>query len=384
MNNLADVLEICLKDIEKGASLDGILSWYPDLEPELRLLLETSLRARAQRKFAVPDDIKRRGRARLLQYAAELRESKAVPRRRMIPVLSRAAVSLALVCILALTSTGFVNASSGALPGERLYPVKRTWEGVRLFFVLNPQEHDLLESRFEQERLNETDELLGKKLAAPITFTGLVTSQVDGHWTISGIPVSISSSTSSSVTGLANGAPVMVIGNTRSDGVVEAQQIQLLQPGGLLPPLEPSEKIESNGNGDQEDINPVSSPVQVTTPVPSASSQLNSSEGLKTYQFSGVVQSIKGNVWVINGQTVYTDKADITGQIKIGTSVKFEGSFDSDGTFVVSTVQEVSSEGSNSHRNDSGGSSSGNSGSGDHEGSGGGDGESGGGEGIDH
>ena len=385
MNDLTDVLENCLQDIERGESLDTILAWYPDLESELRPLLEVSLRARRLRKFAVPDDVKRRGRARLLQLAAEMRESKRVSPRRMIPVYSRAAISLALVGILVLTSTGIVRASSGSLPGEQLYPVKLTWEGVRLFFVQTPQEHDLLESQFEQERLNEIDELLGKKQAAPIIFTGLVTSQIGGKWVVSGIPVSIPASTGFSVAEVSNGAPVTIVGNTRSDGFVEAQQVQLLQPGGLLPPLEPSEHNEQIATGEQEDINSVTTPAPVTTQAPAALGQNNSPQGQKTYQFSGVVQSMKGNVWIINGQSVSTDQADIAGQITVGTSVKFEGSFESDGTFSVTTVQEVSSESSNSRRNDSGGNTSGNSGSGsgDHEqpdggGGGGNDGEDGG------
>lgn len=386
MNDLSDALENCLQDIEEGKNLDTILAWYPELESELRPLLEISLRARSLRKFAVPDDIKHRGRVRLLQYAADMRESKSVTHRRMIPVYSRAAISLALVGILALTSTGIVSASSGALPGEQLYRIKRTWEGVRLLFVFNPQEHDLLESQFEQERLNEIDELLGKKQAAPITFTGLVTSQVGGQWTVSGIPVSITSSMSPSVTAVSNGAPVMIVGNTRSDGVVVAQQIQLLQPGGLLPPLEPSENSEPSGAGEQEGYSPASTRVPVVTQAPSTSGQPNSSQGQKTYQFSGVVQSIKGNVWVINGQSVYTDQADITGHIKVGTSVKFEGSFDTDGMFEVTTVEVVSSESSNSRRNDSSGNTSGNSGSGsgDHEQPGGGEGGGSNGEDSGH
>ncbi len=375
MNELSDALENCLQEIEEGQGMETILARYPDLESKLRPLLEVSVQARSLRKLAVPEDVKRRGRVRLLQQAAEMRESKRVSHTIRTPNFSRAFITLGLVGALVLTSTGFVSASSGALPGDQLYPVKRTWEGVRLFFVFNPQEHDLLESEFDQERLNEIDELIGKKQTAPITFTGLVTRQADGQWLVSGIPVSVASSTSPSFSAISDGAPVTIIGNTRSDGVVEAQQIQLLQPGGPLPPFEPSENNEPINGGEQEDGNAASTPVPVITQAPPVTGSQNST-GQKSYQFSGVVQSMKGNVWVINGQSVYTDQAEITGVIKVGFVVKFDGNFDSDGKFVVTTVEDISGGNSNSHRNNSGGNSSGSSGSGsgDHEQPGGGEG----------
>ncbi len=375
MNELSDALQNCLQGIEDGQAMETVLARYPDLESKLRPLLELSVQARSLSEPAVPEDVKRRGRVRLLQQAAGMRESKRVPHTLRIPNFSRAIITIGLVGALVLTSTGFVSASSGALPGDQLYPVKRTWEGVRLFFVFNPQEHDLLESEFDQERLNEIDELIGKKLTASITFTGLVTRQADGQWLVSGIPVSVASSTSPSFSAISDGAPVTIVGNTRSDGVVEAQQIQLLQPGGPLPPFEPSENNEPISGGEQEDGNAATTPVPVITQAPPVVGSQNST-GQKSYQFSGVVQSMKGNVWVINGQSVYTDQAEITGVIKVGSVVKFDGNFDSGGRFVVTTVEDISGGNSSSHRNNSGGNSSGSSGSGsgDHEQPGGGEG----------
>jgi uncharacterized membrane protein YgcG len=314
-----------------------------------------------------------------------MRESKRASRRRLIPIFPRTAIALGLVVILALTSTGFVSASSGALPGDQLYPVKRTWEGVRLFFVFKREEHDLLESDFDQERLNEIDELLVKKQAVPITFTGLVIRQADGQWLVSGIPVSVTAATRSSATVISDGAPVMIIGNTRSDGVVEAQKIQLLQPGGRLPPFEPSEGREPNTGGEQEDANAASTPTAVVPQSPSQPGSQQSQQGQKTFEFSGVVQSMKNNVWIINGQSVYMDQAEMIGQINVGSVVKFDGYFSSDGKFVVTKVEDNSNRNSNTHRNDSGGNNSENSGDGSdgQERPGGGEGGNGGGSGED-
>ncbi len=363
MNELADALEESLRALEKGQMVETVLMQHPGLESELRPLLEASVLARGARKLVVPGDVKRRGRARLLEHAAGLREAKRALPRRMIPIFPRTAVALGLVILLVLTSTGFVSASSGALPGEQLYPVKRTWEGVRLFFVFSPGEHDLLESEFDQERLNETDQLLGRKLTAPITFTGLVSRQADGQWLVSGIPVSVAAATFPTTSSISDGAPVMITGITRSDGTVQAQDVQLLQPGGLLPPFEPSENIEPHASGAQEGVNVTSTPVSAT-PVTSGLASPKSAQGQKSYQFSGVVQSMNNDVWVINGQSVHLDQADQTGNIKVGSTVSFGGYIGSNGEFVVTGIELKSGGNSNSRRNNSGGSATGNSGEG--------------------
>jgi hypothetical protein len=368
MNELYEALENCLQAITNGQTMESALAGYPQLGSELRPLLMVSILARSSRQLIVLDHVKRRGRVRLLQHAAEMRSAKNGFLHRRIPGLSRALIALAMVGTLALTSTGIVSASSAALPGDRLYPVKRTWEDVRLFFVFDSQDHNLLESEYEQERLNEIDDLLGKKQAAPISFTGLVTRQVDGQWMVSGIPVSVPAATDPTM--ISEGAPVLITGRTNSDGFVEAQQIQLIQPGSPLPPLEPSDDLEQKDNG-----GPVAPTVTVGTAGPSGHGPQNSTGGYRSYQFSGIVQSMKKDVWVINGQSVNTNQAAMTGNIKVGSTVKFNGYFETDGTFVVTTLEDINTGVKNPQRNDSGGNSSENNG---HNQSGGGEGDDGG------
>ena len=374
MNKLYDALENCLQNLEQGQDLDLVLARYPKLAEQLRPLLEDALRARAASNYSVQIGAQRRGRARLMQRAAEMREAKRAPRRRMIPMFSRWAITFGVAGALFLSSTGLVSASSGTLPGDQLYPVKRTWEGVRLLFVFNPLGRNVLESQYEQERLNEIDELLMKGRSAPITFSGLVISQQNGQWIISGIPVSVTSSTRLPVDAISSGVPVTVIGSTRNDGVVDAQEIQLLQPGVSLPPLEPSGDNDQNGEMDNENhgvpVVPTSSnnhlpatplPVIVTMPTPALQSL--SQQQQRGYEFSGVVESMQGNVWNINGQSVIADQAQIDGAVRVGSSVKFEGYYDSNGNFIVTKV-EVKSVISRSTDSNNGGSGSGGSGSG--------------------
>ena len=75
MNNLYDIVEICLQDVENGLELEKILARYPEHAEELRPILQASINAK---KMAVPApsaDVMRRNRAKLLQHAAQMRET---------------------------------------------------------------------------------------------------------------------------------------------------------------------------------------------------------------------------------------------------------------------------------------------------------------------
>jgi hypothetical protein len=376
MTEIHDALDDCLEAMARGASADNAVKRFPKLAHELRPLLEASLMAKDVARIHVPLDVRRRGRSHLLQQVRAINESSVPARRRMIPFFPRVALTSGLVAALVLTSTGLVSASSSSLPGQQLYPVKRTWESVRLLFAFSPEQRDLIESNYEQERLNETHDLLGQRLTAPITFSGVLAKQTDGKWLISGIPVSVNSTTSLPTLRIADGAPVSVTGVTRADGVVEAQQIQVLQPGASLPPLEPSENNEQDSQGSTEggggiSATPVASPTAGATQLGPASPESEQT----TYQFSGVVQSMQGNLWRINGQPVYVDAAQIGGQVGIGSMVRFQGYYNADGNFTVTSIEPQTRNSAGNH----GG--SGGSGGSDGGGEGGGGGEPEGGDG---
>src|SRR5512138_3348876 len=290
MTELEDALENCLQAVERGASVDAALKRYPKLAADLGPLLHAASMARAASRVHVPLDVRRRGRSRLQQRAAEVEESRLSARRRIIPVLPRLALTSIIAAALVLTSTGLVSASSASLPGDQLYPVKRTWESVQLFFVFTPQQRDLMESSFEQERLDEISELLGRRQAESISFAGILGRQSAGQWVVSGIPVSVTSDTRLPAQAIAAGLPVIVSGITRPDGVVQAQQVQVLQPGASLPPLEPSENSDHEGQTHTEEGEAPATPA--SAPTPSATMQSSSGAGAThtTYQFSGVVQ----------------------------------------------------------------------------------------------
>jgi len=256
MNNLYDVLEICLQELENGADLEAVLMRYPDLANELRPILKASVMARTMSVSAPSPDAVRRGRAKLLQHAAQLREAKVAPRsKRMIPFFQRLAISFALTALLLSSGTGLVSASSSALPGENLYPVKLTWENVRLFFSFSHEAHEALEHAFENERLHEVNELLMEGRHETIRFAG-VYMEVSGVAYVSGIHIVILDTSIVPAEPLLNGVAVEVTGHTNAEGFVDIESIALLPAGSVVPAGPPVEvKDENNNNENSSNTN---------------------------------------------------------------------------------------------------------------------------------
>jgi hypothetical protein len=248
MNDLFDVLEICLQELEGGADLETVLARYPDLAGELRPILEASLMARTMAVPAPSTEAVRRGRAKVLQHAAQMREAKLAPRRRMIPIFQRLAISFAMTALFLSSGTGLVSASSTALPGENLYPVKLTWENVRLVFAFDVKHRETLERTFEDERLHEVNELLVEGKKETIQFEG-VYMDVNGIIYISGIRVVLLDTSILPIQPLTNGLAVQVTGHTNAQGFVDVESIHLLPAGSVVPTGEPVE-IEAEHSND--------------------------------------------------------------------------------------------------------------------------------------
>ena len=234
-DTLYDALEICLQALEKGADIESCLMLFPALADDLRPILETATAARAQAIESVPADAMRRGRARVLQHAAELRENQRVA---SLPIsrklwqmggfVRRLAAALAVIAFLFSGGTGLVFASSGSLPGDHLYPVKRSWEGVQLALIIDPRAKSEREMEFEHERVNEIHELFSESRTTQVDFQGKVEIQQVGVWQIAGLQILIEEDAVFDGQ-ILPGALVHVIGETE-DGRIKAERISLVQP----------------------------------------------------------------------------------------------------------------------------------------------------------
>lgn len=367
-NNLYDIVETCLQDIEKGVDIETVLFRYPDMADELRPILETAAKAI---QVHVPDpsaDVMRRNRARLLQQAAQMREAKVQPSRRIWTVpLRRTMVTLFVVAALFVSSTNLVRAASTTLPGDNLYPVKRTWEDVLVLFTFNVQAREALEVEHENERLSELQELFTAGRSVRVDFSGRVTRLNGDLWLVAGIPVAVSAQTSLPTQTIAVGDAIHVVGTTQMDGAVVAQTVELLPAGRPLPEVGDDESFEKEHSGDSSQTSEDNSgkesegeaPKVEKTQTPESDSGSSSNSEPKDKSFNGVVNSINGNILVIDGQIVNISSAKVKGKLKVGVTVKVEGYYDANGVFIVTKIEVKSS--------DSGSSSSGDNGSNDNE-----------------
>ena len=190
MNNLYDALETCLHDIENGADVEAVLLRYSDIADELRPILQASVNAKRLAVPAPTADVIQLNRARLLQRASEMRAAKVEPLPRFVwyVAVRRAAITLIVLVVLFVSGTDLVRAASTTLPGDNLYPVKRTWEDVTLLFTIDLQKRASLEVEHEDERLEELRGLIANGRSAKVDFAGHVTQSKRGRVAGSRIP----------------------------------------------------------------------------------------------------------------------------------------------------------------------------------------------------
>ena len=343
MNKLFEALEICLNEIEQGVDVDTVLFRYPEIAAELRPILEASVKAKAMAVPVPSQEVVRRNRAKLLQHASEMRERKAVPLSRRVwsVPLRRALISLTVIATLFASSTGLVRASSNTLPGDNLYPVKRTWEDVLVFFTFDANEREALELEHENERLDELHILFAEGRSVEVDFAGYVTRQNVDQWRVSGITVSISPETRLPDEQITVGAAVHVHGQSLN-GDVAATRIELLPSDSKLPEVEDKElefeeekpedaqkQIEENtGTGSENEAQ-----ISLT---PATSGPEHDPEDVT---IEGAVSSFENNFVVVNGIVMDVRHAEVKGTPQVGAVVKVEGYYDASGVFIAVKIE---------------------------------------------
>jgi hypothetical protein len=125
-------------------------------------LIEAARRLAQGPDVRLTDETKRRIEMRLRQQVAAQR-SPARPRTSTRSIWWQTLRYAAVVAlVIALAVTGLTSASASSLPGDRLYPVKRTVEDVRLALSSRNSQASL-HVDFAQRRINEFEELLLKR-----------------------------------------------------------------------------------------------------------------------------------------------------------------------------------------------------------------------------
>jgi len=343
MNNLYEVLEICLNEIEQGRDVDTVLFRYPELADQLRPIIKASINAK---KMVVPvpsQDIVRKNRAKLLQYAAEMREQSNAPSRHIWSVpLRRALVTLMVIALLFVSSTNLVRASSNTLPGDNLYPVKRTWEDVSLFFTFDTTKREELELEHENERLDELHDLFAEGRSANVDFAGYVSRQNGAEWRVSGITVIISSKTRLPNQLVEINSAIRVKGQAQNDMSVLAETVELLPSGSKLPEVKDNElendgdEHESLNQQNMEDIN--AGPVSKATVIPTTPKATPIFD-TRHETIEGTVTAVEDKYVVVKGIAMDIQQAEVNGNPNVGVIAKAEGYFDSNGIFIVRKIE---------------------------------------------
>lgn len=324
-DRLAAALSDCLHHLESGADVETCLARHPDLAADLRPLLFASAQARSVAVEAIPPEVARRARARVLNAAAEMREQRVAQPRpffQWTARLSRLALAALVVMAFMLTGgAGLVSASSGALPGDQLYPLKRGWEGLRLLLAFDPVARETLEKIYEEERVREIGQLFSTGREHDVEFYGIITARTQTGWIVNQVIVQVVPQTRLDGA-LSVGAYVEVEGRTDASGVVIAERIRL---------REPAENDDSysgaGGDPDEKPRTPAAPSYEAETPEPEQTGQpepTRTPEVLR-FEFEGIVQSMNGSQWRVSGQDINVSDAELRGSITVGALVRVRG-----------------------------------------------------------
>lgn len=252
MTDIDALLIEALDRYAAGEAIDVILDDYPTERERLSRTLRT---VQALEALEPSDTARARSEGQFLQQAQTQRRQMAF-RRVAASGLAVAALFVMLLC--GLVGIGGAVASQAALPGDALYPVKRTLEDVQTAFDPGAQE------RFEAERVEEVQALIAAGRTEAVAFSGMVQAVEGRTLTVAGIEVQVPESIASEeALTRAEGGRAEVEGITGSGEVVasaitiEAPEGPVTVPTATLSPTVPP---------------PTDTPPPTETPLPSPSS----------------------------------------------------------------------------------------------------------------
>jgi len=174
---IEDILDSCLERIFKGESIEDCLKDYPEHAAELEPLLKTSSSFMRKSLTISPDPEFKARTYSQLRARLYTRREKAQARGKFFAWHPRWAVAFTAVLIVLIVSTGTVAASTSALPGEKLYPIKLATENVRLTLAFSDMDKVKLHIQFAECRAEEIAEMArrGKGSQIPVLTERLAT-----------------------------------------------------------------------------------------------------------------------------------------------------------------------------------------------------------------
>lgn len=171
-------------------------------------------------------EVYQRSRTHLLGKAASLRAGM-VRRKHFWEGLNRLAwVTMLLLVAIVMSGYGFYNVAAHTLPGDQLYPVKRTLESIHLQ-VASAQARPELEETYNHRRLSEVQALVRNKRAGQsVSFWGVLEEKNDARWVVDSVPVHLASDVRI-IGQIEVGVTIEVEGETTPEGWVLAHELHL-------------------------------------------------------------------------------------------------------------------------------------------------------------
>jgi hypothetical protein len=308
-----DALEKCIKLMQAGVTLEDCIKNYPDLTPEVREILKTTKNVMNLKEEQVPVEIMNRNRIQLLSHAKLLisndEQGKSGPgfyrsvmgiRRTLLkllllrPFVWRLALAIVVMALLIIFSRGLVITSAKSLPGDSLYPIKIAVEDISVYLVRYREVQQGYENNYNWQRVDEIKRLIELKRIQRISFEGILESQSDTNWVVSGVSVMLQADTT-----FVSGAEKA--GSFKVGSVVEVEGITNLAGG-----------VTAN------EIH------------------------LREYQYFGIVENINVNLWQVSGiQLIITSKTQIDDDIHVGDSVTVLVRSEDNGLYALAILRDL-------------------------------------------
>ncbi len=137
---LETVLDECIERMEHGASIEDCLESFPQYAQELHPLLTLTQGLKESLKVAPSASARSLGRSRLMAEVSAQATRKTPRMLSWFGPMRGWATAGALAVIVFVGGFGVVQASSDTVPGQTLYPVKRTVERARLAWPFQSRE----------------------------------------------------------------------------------------------------------------------------------------------------------------------------------------------------------------------------------------------------
>ncbi|MEM7348270.1 MAG: DUF5667 domain-containing protein, partial [Chloroflexota bacterium] len=206
MDSFESILDESISALQAGIPIEEILAEVPEYATELRPLLFAATLLADPDPALVPQERKLALRAEYMKQVAELPElphpawtqriqtALRLLGRRLTPkAILNDAITIVVTMFLTLLMVFFIlnYLAIDTVPGDFLYNIKRTTEQVRLTLTSGEDQQQLLLSQFNENRLEEIQQLITLNRAAVVEFQGVLETKSENLWVIEGYTVSL-------------------------------------------------------------------------------------------------------------------------------------------------------------------------------------------------